>query len=83
MQTIKIIEENFQNEKDLHRYLSKELGFPDYYGSNLDALYDCLTDICHEVRFDITRLPKNRQHRWFDSFYEVIISARKANDSIK
>ncbi len=23
----------------------KKLAFPDYYGNNLDALYDCLTDI--------------------------------------
>lgn len=28
-----------------HNYIKKELKFPDYYGNNLDALYDCLTDI--------------------------------------
>lgn len=28
-----------------HHYLAKMLDFPDYYGKNLDALYDCLTDI--------------------------------------
>ncbi|MGU3470470.1 barstar family protein [Paenibacillus sp. D51F] len=27
-----------------HDALSRELHFPDYYGRNLDALYDCLTD---------------------------------------
>ena len=29
----------------VHNYIAEKLGFPDYYGKNLDALYDCLTDI--------------------------------------
>ena len=28
-----------------HRYLKEALGLPEYYGCNLDALYDCLTDL--------------------------------------
>ena len=31
----------------VHRVLAKKLGFPAWYGRNLDALYDCLTDL-HE-----------------------------------
>ncbi len=27
-----------------HDALAQALSFPDYYGKNLDALYDCLTD---------------------------------------
>ena len=33
------------DKKQLHDQLSMELGFPAWYGSNLDALYDCLTDL--------------------------------------
>lgn len=29
----------------IHEYIAKSMDFPDYYGKNLDALYDCLTDI--------------------------------------
>lgn len=28
-----------------HDYLKEVLNFPDYYGKNLDALYDCLCEI--------------------------------------
>ena len=28
-----------------HDYLAEALDFPDYYGKNLDALYDCLCEI--------------------------------------
>ena len=28
-----------------HARIARLLDFPDYYGKNLDALYDCLTDL--------------------------------------
>ena len=36
-------------KKEAHDYLMRELNFPDYYGKNLDALYDCLTEIECEI----------------------------------
>ena len=35
----------FTDKEASHAYLKKALDFPDYYGTNLDALYDCLTDL--------------------------------------
>lgn len=36
-----------------HEYLIKTLDLPDYYGRNLDALYDCLTDICEDTEIHL------------------------------
>lgn len=32
------------DKRTLHNYLKEQCGFPEYYGNNLDALYDVLTD---------------------------------------
>jgi ribonuclease inhibitor len=36
-------------KEDLHRALAETLGFPAYYGKNLDALYDCLGQISQKT----------------------------------
>lgn len=37
------------DRKEFHRLLSQTLSFPEWYGNNLDALYDCLTDLREPV----------------------------------
>ena len=34
-----------ETAEDLHRALAEGLHFPAWYGGNLDALHDCLTDL--------------------------------------
>lgn len=38
-----------QGKDAAHAYIKRTLDFPDYYGENLDALYDCLMDIGQET----------------------------------
>ena len=38
----------------VYDYLSEELSFPDWFGRNLDALHDCLTDISAPTRLILT-----------------------------
>ena len=37
----------------LHQHLARELNFPDWYGGNLDALFDCLTAVSEEVTISL------------------------------
>lgn len=37
------------DKTDLHKTLCEGLNFPDWYGNNLDALYDCLTGITDDI----------------------------------
>ncbi len=52
--------------EDVHEWLQEELGLPEWYGRNLDALWDCVTGY----------LPKPLQIRWYvDSEREERYSA--------
>ena len=33
------------DREDAHRHIAEVLGFPDWYGGNLDALWDLLTEL--------------------------------------
>lgn len=41
------------DREELHRLLAKELAFPAYYGGTLDALFDCLTELCEETEIRV------------------------------
>ena len=34
-----------QSKEEAHKYLCEALNFPEYYGGNLDALHECLTEL--------------------------------------
>ena len=38
----------------VYDYLTRELAFPAYFGRNLDALHDCLTDVSTPTRLVLT-----------------------------
>lgn len=71
---------SFSCAKDMHNYLAAELAFPEYYGHNLDALHDCLTDIYKPTVIRIRRTW--HQDLWFQAAARVIRDAAKANPNI-
>ena len=70
---------NLQWEKEkIHTVMAEELDFPSYYGKNLDALYDALTDICEE-----TVITVNGQSDYGTKLLAAINDAASANKNIK
>ena len=64
----------------LHELLSEELGFPRYYGMNLDALYDCLTDAEAEITMlNCGALAENLGERKAESFFRVLSDSAESN----
>lgn len=55
METIVIDGGSMSTREAAHDHLALRLGLPDHYGRNLDALYDCLTDLGRPVRLEVFR----------------------------
>ena len=45
MKTITLDCTGICDRRQFHETLARELGFPQWYGHNLDALFDCLSEI--------------------------------------
>lgn len=41
-----------RTKEDLHRIFAEALSFPHWYGSNLDALHDCLVSLSGSLRLE-------------------------------
>ena len=41
------------DRESLHRVLAEQLAFPEWYGGNLDALFDCLTSLPEETALTV------------------------------
>ena len=63
-------------KSEAHEYLKQALDLPDYYGKNLDALYDCLTEMGEE---QICFINTDDGSEYFKKVYRVFRDAAKEN----
>ena len=63
----------------VHDYLKEMLEFPEYYGKNLDALHDCLTDL-ENVEIAIT--PPEEDGAIFQRILRVFKAADRENETL-
>lgn len=65
-----------------HHYLQQKLGFPDYYGSNLDALWDLLTTISQPLIIKLveTQTMRNNLGEYGEALLTVFKEAAKENE---
>ena len=69
--------ENMHGRENTHVYLAQMLGFPEYYGKNLDALYDCLTELT-DCTVSFSGVPQGYGER----VLEVFRDAAQANPGL-
>ena len=68
----------------LHKYLHTALALPEYYGANLDALYDCLTEIAEPTELVVPKKVTDEAYLgWYgQQFLQVLQDAAAANDAL-
>ena len=85
MREIIIDGKELTDREALHEILKNKLGFPEYYGKNLDALFDCLTDISEKttiVFLDFDAVKENLGG-YAEALKKVLKCADAENDALK
>lgn len=82
--TIQVDLSKVTTEKKLHDTLQKGLSLPDYYGKNLDALHDCLTDIMEptDITFVGYKPAKKALEAAFYAFRNVVEDSAEENENL-
>ena len=63
--------------QEFHRIMAQTLGFPEWYGNNLDALYDCLGDIREKTHLVL----KNWEHTLpFSNGFRLVLDEAENNN---
>jgi len=70
--------------KTAHRYIKRKLDFPDYYGENLDALWDILSSVSQPTVIKLINCNKMRADlgEYSELLLSVFIDADKENDKV-
>jgi len=76
---------NMKDKQTLHAYLKEQCKFPEYYGNNLDALYDVLTDREEplEIKLEHADELKEILCGYGEAFIETLEDAAAASKNFK
>lgn len=84
MKTITLDLAHMQSVPALHNYLRSVLALPVYYGANLDALYDCLTELDAVTELVVPKAIADEAHLgWYgEQFLQVLQDAAEENEAL-
>ena len=68
---------------ELHTRMKELFGFPEYYGENFDAMFDCLTDVCEPTRLEVRDLKKSGLGAAARVFRQVVLDADESNPNFR
>ena len=74
----------FKGRSRAHAYLKEALRLPDYYGRNLDALYDCLGEIGEETVIVVPKEIQNKEYlgEYGKTMLQVFRDAAEENEAL-
>ena len=69
----------------LHKYLHTALALPEYYGANLDALYDCLTEIAESTELVVPKKVADEAYLGWSGqqFLQMLEDAAAENEALR
>lgn len=85
MRTITLDINRLHSVPALHKYLRSALALPMYYGANLDALYDCLTEIAEPTQIVVPAdITDNEKLGWYgEQLLQVLQDAAEENEILQ
>lgn len=88
MKEINIDIRHVTDKEELHKAIKQGLNFPEYYGKNLDALHDSLTDITEPTQVVFTGIrncksASDEMSEYVDKLVKVMQDAGEESDNLK
>lgn len=68
----------------LHEKIAERLGFPEWYGRNLDALHDCLTEISEDISITVENFSRLEEELggYAMLFKKVLVQSSEENKKL-
>ena len=85
MRILTVDAERFVSKRDMHAAFREALGEENYWGSNLDALHDCLTCVFEPTLLRIVHWTAAMQNlgRYTDLLWHVLDDAQREVENLK
>lgn len=85
MQEYRLDITQFEEKIPLHRYLKEALGFPFYYGANLDALFDELSSVTEPTHITLrySTVPRGEMAEYTPRLLKVFGDVSRENYNLR
>lgn len=85
MRKIQIPGDQFSTEEELHEFVQEQFNFPNYYGKNLDALYDALSEMSEKTQVTVSSSIADEENlgEYGERFLTVLEEAAQDNTDLK
>ncbi len=84
MKKITLDARKMDTREKAHEYTAKMCGFPDYYGKNLNAAYDCLTSLADtEITVEHAESLEQKLGEYGKTLLSVFFDAADNNTGLK